>query len=127
MLAGRRTNIFALTEPLRTDTHVPTHMAFVLATAVAARRHDYDILLLTEEQAVSGMSRVASSGLADAILVLDVAPDDERVALARSIATPTVFIGVPDWCASTSTSRRRRAPQWTSSPPSATRASACSA
>ncbi|WP_434968777.1 LacI family DNA-binding transcriptional regulator [Microbacterium sp. bgisy207] len=96
MLAGRRTNIFALTEPLRTDTHVPTHMAFVLATAVAARRHDYDILLLTEEQAVSGMSRVASSGLADAILVLDVAPDDERVALARSIATPTVFIGVPD-------------------------------
>lgn len=35
MLAGRRTNIFALTEPLRTDTHVPTHMAFVLATAVA--------------------------------------------------------------------------------------------
>lgn len=96
MLAGRRTNIFALTEPLRTDTHVPTHMAFVLATAVAARRHDYDILLLTEEQAVSGMKRVASSGLADAILVLDVAPDDERVALARSLATPTVFIGVPD-------------------------------
>lgn len=37
MLAGRRTNIFALTEPLRADTHAPTHMAFVLATAVAAR------------------------------------------------------------------------------------------
>ena len=96
MLAGSRTHIFALTEPLRKDTHAPTHMAFVLATAVAARRNDYDILLLTDEQASAGMSRVASSGLVDAILVLDVAPDDERVALSRAIDTPTIFIGVPD-------------------------------
>ncbi|WP_426321408.1 LacI family DNA-binding transcriptional regulator [Microbacterium sp. E-13] len=96
MLAGSRTQIFALTEPLRSDSHAPTHMAFVLATAVAARRSEYDILLLTEEEASAGMARVASTGLVDAILVLDVAPDDERVSLARSIRTPTVFIGVPD-------------------------------
>ena len=96
MLAGSRTQIFALTEPLRKDTHAPTHMAFVLATAVAARRKDYDILLLTDEQAHAGMSRVAANGLVDAILVLDVAPDDARVGLARQIATPTVFIGIPD-------------------------------
>lgn len=96
MLAGSRTQIFALTEPLRKDTHAPTHMAFVLATAVAARRNDYDILLLTEEDATAGMSRVASNGLVDAILVLDVAPDDERVKLARAISTPTIFIGIPN-------------------------------
>ena len=96
MLAGRRTNIFALTEPLRADTHAPTHMAFVLAAAVAARRRGYDILLLTDEQASEGMNRVAASKLVDAILVLDVAPDDERVAIARSMRTPTIFIGVPD-------------------------------
>lgn len=96
MLAGSRTHIFALTEPLRKDTHAPTHMAFVLATAVAARRNDYDVLLLTDEDAKAGMGRVAANGLVDAILVLDVAPDDERVSLARAIATPTIFIGVPD-------------------------------
>ncbi|MFJ4224383.1 LacI family DNA-binding transcriptional regulator [Microbacterium sp. NPDC089695] len=96
MLAGRRTHIFALTEPLRADTHAPTHMAFVLATAVAARRRGYDILLLTDEQTADGMNRVAASRLADAILVLDVAPDDERAAIARSVRTPTVFIGIPD-------------------------------
>lgn len=96
MLAGRRTQIFALTEPLRPDTHGPTHMAFVLATAVAARRNDYDVLLLTEEDAQAGMRRVAANGLVDAILVLDVAPDDARVALAREIRTPAVFIGLPD-------------------------------
>ena len=96
MLAGRRTHIFALTEPLRADTHAPTHMAFVLATAVAARRRGYDILLLTDEQASEGMNRVAASNLVDAILVLDVAPDDERAVIARAVGTPTVFIGVPD-------------------------------
>ena len=96
MLAGRRTHIFALTEPLRADTHAPTHMAFVLATAVAARQRGYDILLLTDEQASEGMNRVAASNLVDAILVLDVAPDDERAAIARSVRTPTVFIGIPD-------------------------------
>ncbi len=96
MLAGSRTQIFALTEPLRTDTHAPTHMSFVLATAVAARRNDYDVLLLTDEDASAGMGRVAANGLVDAILVLDVAPDDERVSLARAIATPTIFIGIPD-------------------------------
>lgn len=96
MLAGRRTNIFALTEPLRSDTHAPTHMAFVLAASVAARKRGYDILLLTDEQASAGMSRVTASDLVDAVLVLDVAPDDERVEIARSIRTPTIFIGIPD-------------------------------
>jgi len=96
MLAGRRTHIFALTEPLRADTHAPTHMAFVLATAVAARRQGYDILLLTDEETSEGMNRVTASNLVDAILVLDVAPDDDRAAIARSMRTPTIFIGVPD-------------------------------
>lgn len=96
MLAGSRTQILALTEPLRAETHAPTHMAFVLAATIAARRQDYDILLLTDEEAQAGMNRVAASGLVDGILVLDVAHDDARVALARSISTPSVFIGVPD-------------------------------
>lgn len=95
MLASRRTHIFALTEPLRADTHAPTHMAFVLAASIAARRNGYDILLLTDEDANEGMNRVAASGLADAILVLDVAPYDERAQLARAVRIPTVFIGVP--------------------------------
>ncbi|MFS0735210.1 LacI family DNA-binding transcriptional regulator [Microbacterium sp. 1P10UB] len=96
MLAGSRTQIFALTEPFRPDTFAPTHMAFVLATSIAARRQDYDILLLTEEDAADGMRRVADSGLVDGILVLDVAPADRRVALARQLDIPSIFIGVPD-------------------------------
>lgn len=96
MLAGERTHILALTEPLRADSHAPTHMAFVLASSVAARREGYDLLLLTDEEASAGMSRVAAADLVDAVLVLDVASDDPRVGIARAIDVPSVFIGVPD-------------------------------
>ncbi len=96
MLAGSQTNIFALSEPLRADSHAPSHMAFMHAMTVAARRREYDMLLLTDEDASAGMKRVAASGLVDAVLVLDVAPDDPRVAIARASATPTVFVGIPD-------------------------------
>jgi DNA-binding LacI/PurR family transcriptional regulator len=54
------------------------------------------MLLLTDEDASAGMKRVAASGLVDAILVLDVAPADPRVTIARASATPTVFVGIPN-------------------------------
>ncbi|RWZ67902.1 LacI family transcriptional regulator [Labedella populi] len=96
MLAGTRTQIFALTAPLRHDTYAPAHMAFVLAVATAARRHDYDILLLTEDEATKGLSRVASSRLVDGVIVLDVSVRDERIALVQNLGVPTVVIGIPD-------------------------------
>lgn len=96
MLAGKRTWILAVTEPLRPDTYAPAHMAFVLAVATAARRHDYDVLLLTQDEATGGLRRVTSSSLVDGIIVLDVATDDERVDLVRRLGVPAVVVGVPD-------------------------------
>lgn len=95
MLAGRQTFILAVTEPLRSYTYAPAHMAFVLAVAAAARRHDYDVLLLTQEEADAGLRRVTSSRLVDGIVVLDVTTDDERVALVRTLDVPSVVVGVP--------------------------------
>lgn len=96
MLAGRKTYILAVTEPLRPDTYTPAHMAFVLAVATAARRYDYDVLLLTQEEADAGLRRVTSSRLVDGVIVLDVLRDDERADLVRSLDLPAVLIGVPD-------------------------------
>ena len=91
MLAGRRTYILAVTEPLRADTYAPAHMAFVLAVATAARRYDYDVLLLTQEEAAGGLRRVTSSRLVDAIVVLDVLTEDERADLVRTLDIPAVL------------------------------------
>ncbi|MFC3298443.1 LacI family transcriptional regulator [Arthrobacter agilis] len=95
MLGGTRTRIFALTAPLRNDTYAPAHMAFVLAVVTAARAHDYDVLLLTEDEATGGLRRVSSSRLVDGIIVLDVSVNDERADLVRSLGVPAALIGVP--------------------------------
>ena len=96
MLAGKRTFILAVTEPVRADTYAPAHMAFVLAVATAARRYDYDVLLLTQDEATGGLRRVTSSRLVDGIVVLDVSTHDERVELVRTLGIPSVIVGVPD-------------------------------
>lgn len=95
-LAGRRTYILAVTEPLRPDTYTPAHMAFVLATATAARAYDYDVLLLTQEEAAGGLHRVTTSRIVDGVIVLDVLAQDERVELVRQLGVPAALVGIPD-------------------------------
>jgi DNA-binding LacI/PurR family transcriptional regulator len=74
---------------------MPTHMRFVTAVVEAARRHDYDVLLLATDDEISGLRRVASSSLVDAAVVLGVSTVDERVPLVQRLGLPTTFIGVP--------------------------------
>ena len=95
MLAGTRTRIFALTAPVRADTQSGVLMSFVLAVATAARKLDYDVLLLTADEASTGLERVTSSRLADGIIALDVSRDDERMPLLRALNIPATVIGVP--------------------------------
>ncbi|MCM3659478.1 LacI family transcriptional regulator [Georgenia satyanarayanai] len=95
-LAGRRTYILAVTEPLRPDTYTPAHMAFVLATATAARAYDYDVLLLTQEEAAGGLHRVTTSRIVDGVIVLDVLDHDERVELVRQLGVPAALVGIPE-------------------------------
>lgn len=95
MLGGTRSQIFALTAPMRRDTNRAAHMNFVLSVVDEARNYDYDVLLMTEDEAIGGLERVASSRLADCIILLDVAEDDPRVELVRNLPIPSVVIGVP--------------------------------
>ncbi|KQN39901.1 LacI family DNA-binding transcriptional regulator [Frigoribacterium sp. Leaf44] len=95
MLAGARTNILALSAPIRPDNHQPTQMRFVTAVVEAARRRDYDVLLLATDDEVSGIRRVASSSLVDGVVAIGVATVDERVDLVRELDLPAGFIGIP--------------------------------
>jgi DNA-binding LacI/PurR family transcriptional regulator len=95
MLAGDRTNIFALTAPLHSETYAPAHMAFVLSVVRAAREHDYDVLLLTQDEGAGGLRRVVTSRLVDGVIVLDVSDDDERIDLLRTLDIPATLVGVP--------------------------------
>ncbi|MEU6588117.1 LacI family DNA-binding transcriptional regulator [Streptomyces sp. NPDC046881] len=106
-LAGKRSNIIALMIPLRTDMYVPVMMEIAIAVATTARTHGYDVLLLTGEEGPDAVRRVTGSGLADAMILMDVELEDERLPLLRGGGAPgraksgpgddqpSVLIGLP--------------------------------
>jgi DNA-binding LacI/PurR family transcriptional regulator len=94
-LAGRRSNVLALVVPLRSGIHVPTVMQFAVSVVTTARRHDHDVLLLTQEEGEDGLHRVADTALVDGLVMMDVQLDDPRLPLLRALDLPSVLIGVP--------------------------------
>ncbi|MER5945455.1 LacI family DNA-binding transcriptional regulator [Streptomyces sp. NPDC001904] len=94
-LASSKSNIIALMVPLRTDMYVPVMMEIAMAVATAARAHGYDILLLTGEEGAEAVRRIEGSALADAMILMDVELDDERLPLLRTASRPAVLIGLP--------------------------------
>lgn len=93
-LASSRSNVIALMVPFRPGINVQIIMQFVAGVVSAARAHDHDVLLLTQDDS-SGVDRVASSSMADAIIVMDIEAEDERLPALRSLKQPSVLIGVP--------------------------------
>ncbi|MFD6322824.1 LacI family DNA-binding transcriptional regulator [Streptomyces sp. NPDC058442] len=87
--------VLALAVPVRSGVHVPVVTQFAVSVVTAARAHDHDVLLLTQEEGEEGIERVAETGAADALVVMDVQLHDPRLPLLRSLPLPSVLIGVP--------------------------------
>ncbi|MFD2690267.1 LacI family DNA-binding transcriptional regulator [Streptomyces phyllanthi] len=94
-LAGSRSNVLALVVPLRAGINVPVVMRFAVSVVTAARAHDQDVLLLTQEEGEEGLRRVADTALVDALIVMDVQLHDPRLPLLRALDLPSVMIGFP--------------------------------
>ena len=95
-LAARRSHIIALVVPLRADVYVPIMMEIAISVTMAARQHGYDVLLITNDEGVEGVRRVAASGLADGVILMDVELGDERIPALRAQGTQAALIGLPD-------------------------------
>lgn len=95
-LASRRSHVIALVVPLRTDVYVPIMMEIAMAVTTSARRHGYDVLLVTNDEGPEGVRRVAVSGLADGVILMDVELDDRRIPTLRAQGVQAVLVGLPD-------------------------------
>lgn len=93
-LASSRTNVIALMAPLRVGVNVPVIMQFVAGVVTRARDFEHDVLLLTQDD-VSGLDRVTSGSMVDALVMMDIEADDPRVPLVAAAKQPTVLIGLP--------------------------------
>jgi DNA-binding LacI/PurR family transcriptional regulator len=82
--------------PLRADVYVPIMMEIAIAVTTTARQHGYDVLLITNDEGPDGVRRVARSGLADGIILMDVQLDDPRIAVLQETGTQAALIGLPE-------------------------------
>src|SRR3954466_10657193 len=87
-LASSRSNVIALVVPLRSGIHVPIVMQMAIAAVTTARSYDHDVLLLTQDEGVGGLERVAGTALVDAIIVMDVELHDVRLPVLRELGRP---------------------------------------
>jgi DNA-binding LacI/PurR family transcriptional regulator len=94
-LAGKRSHIIALVVPLRTDVYVPIMMEIAIAVTMAARQYGYDVLLITNDEGPEGVRRVAASGLADGVVLMDVELEDGRIPVLRELGSHAALIGLP--------------------------------
>jgi DNA-binding LacI/PurR family transcriptional regulator len=95
-LASNRTNVLALAVPLRPDLNLSVIMQFVSSVVGSAREHGLDLLLLTKDDGPAELRRVASSAIADALIVMDVESVDRRIPMLSALDRPAVLIGLPD-------------------------------
>jgi DNA-binding LacI/PurR family transcriptional regulator len=94
-LASSKSHIVALVVPLRTDLYVPVMMQIAIAVTTTARQYGHDVLLITNDEGPDGVRRVAGSGLADGVILMDVELEDERVEVLRRQGTRASLIGLP--------------------------------
>lgn len=86
-LRGARTRVLAVSVP-EDGPYLPLRWRFVHDLSTAARAHDYDLLLLTGEETVADVRRVARSRLADGAILMSVLTADPRIPVVRDSASP---------------------------------------
>jgi DNA-binding LacI/PurR family transcriptional regulator len=95
-LAGRRTQVVGLVVPFGAGSEVAGLLPFIETIASCARANDHEVLLVTADEGSAGLRRLAGRALCDAIIMMDIQEQDERVPVAASLPIPVVLVGVPD-------------------------------
>lgn len=99
MMRGEPSKVLAISYPIHEYTDYSSYAVFFFSLAVRAKKYGYDILLLMHEYGDYGdreLVRVASNGLVDGILLLDVCIMDSRAETARTLDVPVVSVGYPN-------------------------------
>lgn len=103
-LRGARSRVLGLSGADSSGPYEATAGRFVHHIAQALRAHDHDLLLLTREEGLRGLRRVAESRLADGAVLMSVLTDDPRLPVLRRMSFPAALVGRPrdslglPWC-----------------------------
>ena len=93
-LALKRTSLLGLAVPQRPDVDDHVIMEFVGSILSAAHEADYDVVLVTAEDRARTL-RIVEEGKVDALIVMDIVEDDERLPSLARLHSPVILIGNP--------------------------------
>jgi DNA-binding LacI/PurR family transcriptional regulator len=94
-LASQRSRVVGLFMPFGDGNDTVGKLPFIENIAASARAHDHELLLVTADEGSAGLRRLAGRSLCDAMIIMDIELDDERVAVAAELPVPVILIGVP--------------------------------
>jgi DNA-binding LacI/PurR family transcriptional regulator len=95
-LASDRTRVVGLFMPFGQGNDTVGKLPFLENIAALARAQDHELLLVTADEGSAGLRRLAGRSLCDAMIIMDIELDDERVAVASELPVPVILIGVPN-------------------------------
>jgi DNA-binding LacI/PurR family transcriptional regulator len=94
-LATSQTMVIGLFVQFLRDEFAPAMLQYVLSISDAAREAGYDILMVTEQDGPHALRRIADSNMVDGIVLLNVAHEDPRMPVLRSVRQPGAMVGLP--------------------------------
>lgn len=94
-LRSGRTDVVALAIPMYEWTNERVVMPFVYGVVEAARRHGWNVMLLTDAEHGAEIDQVVRSKMVDGVVLMEVREDDERVAALSGLEARAVTLGMP--------------------------------
>jgi DNA-binding LacI/PurR family transcriptional regulator len=95
-LATSQTRVIGLLARFLEDEFAPAMLQYMLGVTDEARELGYDTLLVSEEDGVRALQRLASSRMVDGFVLLNVAERDNRLGVLRGATQPGVLVGLPE-------------------------------
>ncbi len=95
-LATSHTRVIGLLARFLEDEFAPAMLQYILGVTNEARELGYDTLLVSEEDGVRALERLASSRMVDGFVLLNVAEHDDRLGVLREAIQPGALVGLPE-------------------------------
>ena len=94
-LRAGKTDVVALVVPFYDWFSEPVIMPYVYGVVDGARRHGWNVMLVTGGSGGSEVADVVGSKMVDGVILMEVRVDDERLQLVERLNIPAVLLGMP--------------------------------